>query len=652
MLAGMATAQDKDAKVEAFKLTENIYRLVLNDIVNVVAFIGPDGVLLVDSGFDRNPNMGFVNSPAAVREALQKLGNDHIRYIIDTHTDLDHAYGNAELGKDAVIIGHQLGRERLLKIARFPKEGLPGVTFRDSLTVYFNGEQIDLFYLPGHTNHDIAVHFKNAKVVCVGDLIIPDSFGSISQTGNVHLMIKAMDVLHDRFADDVTFVAGHDRPMKSNEIKIYKDMIEKTLAIIENEIKKGKSLEQMQQDDILKDWKKWNGVLFKELDANTWITMIYTNIIRSLKPSAADKLGELVRKSGFEPARKEIDAVLGAKGKYFFLEGEFNVLGYNLINEGKLKDAIEVFKITVELYPASWNAYDSLGEAYAADGNKELAVKNYQRSLELNPQNANGANQLTRLKNSGAGNLLNRPESIIYDKAHDRYLLSNYTTGDIVQIDGQGRQSVLVKNQKAIQGLEIVGNTVYVGAGASVRGFDLETGAMVLDVAVADVTNLNDVTADDAGNLYASDVFGTKIIKVGIKEKTWSVFVDGKGIDRPNGIFYDRSADRILVCSYRENSPIQAVSLADATVTTLAATDISLCDGITLDKNGRCYVTSWKTRSIYRFDKGFVAPAKVFYANTCGPADISYDAVHDSIAVPLMECNGREIVPVDPLPGQ
>lgn len=248
----------------------------------------------------------------------------------------------------------------------------------------------------------------------------------------------------------------------------------------------------------------------------------------------------------------------------------------------------------------------------------------------------------------GNQNLLNKPESIIYDEVHNRYLLSNYDTGDIIQIDSAGKQNYLVKDKGAIQGLEIVGNAVYVGARTSVRGFDLTTGEMVLNVHVDGVSNLNDVTADDSGNLYASDVFGTKIIKIKIEDGSYSVFINGKGIDHPNGIFYDRPYNRLLVCSYRKNSPIQAISLSDSTVSTLATTNISECDGITKDKYGRCYVTSWETRSIYRFDITFSEPPTIFYKNPIGPADISYDRIHDALAIPLMLSNGWEIVPIDP----
>jgi tetratricopeptide (TPR) repeat protein len=63
-----------------------------------------------------------------------------------------------------------------------------------------------------------------------------------------------------------------------------------------------------------------------------------------------------------------------------------------------LKEAIEVFKLNVEAFPQSFNAYDSLGEAFAAAGEQELAVKNYEKSLELNPKSQSGIDALKKLK--------------------------------------------------------------------------------------------------------------------------------------------------------------------------------------------------------------------------------------------------------------
>ncbi|NNE65412.1 MAG: tetratricopeptide repeat protein [Pyrinomonadaceae bacterium] len=61
-----------------------------------------------------------------------------------------------------------------------------------------------------------------------------------------------------------------------------------------------------------------------------------------------------------------------------------------MVGKGKIKDAIKIFKLNVELFPNAFNPHDSLGAAYLKDGNKELALINYKKSVELNPENTGG----------------------------------------------------------------------------------------------------------------------------------------------------------------------------------------------------------------------------------------------------------------------
>ena len=82
---------------------------------------------------------------------------------------------------------------------------------------------------------------------------------------------------------------------------------------------------------------------------------------------------------------------------YNFSEGELNRLGYQLLGLEKVDEAIEIFKLNVEVYPTSSNAYDSLGEAYMNNNQKKLSVKNYEKSIELNPKNANAIKMLKKL---------------------------------------------------------------------------------------------------------------------------------------------------------------------------------------------------------------------------------------------------------------
>lgn len=84
--------------------------------------------------------------------------------------------------------------------------------------------------------------------------------------------------------------------------------------------------------------------------------------------------------------------------EYLFSPGELNALGYQLLQQKKFKDAIAIFKLNVEEYPKEADPYDSLGEAYMTNGDKELAIKNYEKSLELNPKNQNAVDMLKKLK--------------------------------------------------------------------------------------------------------------------------------------------------------------------------------------------------------------------------------------------------------------
>jgi D-alanyl-D-alanine-carboxypeptidase/D-alanyl-D-alanine-endopeptidase len=86
-------------------------------------------------------------------------------------------------------------------------------------------------------------------------------------------------------------------------------------------------------------------------------------------------------------------------GVYDFSENELIDLGYQLIHLKRFADAIAIFKLSVEAYPQSYNTYDSLAEAYMDNGDKQLAIEYYQKSLQINPGNTNGVRMLKKLNN-------------------------------------------------------------------------------------------------------------------------------------------------------------------------------------------------------------------------------------------------------------
>jgi len=151
-------------------------------------------------------------------------------------------------------------------------------------------------------------------------------------------------------------------------------------------------------------------------DTNTIIILtnhssIYRNEIRTAiasilhnqeymfpKISIAQVIGQILVKSDVDSAIKKYHELKREyPDKYNFSEKELNNLGYQLIGMKRIKEAIEIFKLNVGVYPESYNTYDSLGEVYMLNGQKDLAIKNYAQSLVLNPKNVNAIEKLYKI---------------------------------------------------------------------------------------------------------------------------------------------------------------------------------------------------------------------------------------------------------------
>jgi CubicO group peptidase (beta-lactamase class C family) len=117
--------------------------------------------------------------------------------------------------------------------------------------------------------------------------------------------------------------------------------------------------------------------------------------------SASDPVTALriqLRKRGFEHAIEVYNELKKKNAKFQPTETDLNDWAYRMLNGGgKKKEALEIFKLNVFLYPDSANVYDSVAEAYEANGERELAIRNYKRSLELDPGNTNAVQHLKQL---------------------------------------------------------------------------------------------------------------------------------------------------------------------------------------------------------------------------------------------------------------
>ena len=133
--------------------------------------------------------------------------------------------------------------------------------------------------------------------------------------------------------------------------------------------------------------------------AGTIMSVLYDQPYDAPKKSIATTLNGIIQTKDVASAINEYRALKSGPtaAEYDFAETELNQLGYQLLQTKKVSDALEIFKLNVEMYPQSANAYDSLGEAYMNKGDRELAIANYKKSLELNPKNSNATVKLSQL---------------------------------------------------------------------------------------------------------------------------------------------------------------------------------------------------------------------------------------------------------------
>ena len=121
--------------------------------------------------------------------------------------------------------------------------------------------------------------------------------------------------------------------------------------------------------------------------------------------SAAQVLYDLLDEGAEEFAIRNVVAHRGAESpSYFFLEAQINVNGYRFLQGERTEQAKTMFEINVELFPESWNTYDSLGEALLTAGDTDAAIAMYEKSLVLNPENTNGTQVLERIRSGAAVN--------------------------------------------------------------------------------------------------------------------------------------------------------------------------------------------------------------------------------------------------------
>ena len=391
-----AQEADQPPPVEVSHLTGSLHILLCNGNAQIVASIGPDGTLLVDTGFGA--------TAGAVKEALAGLGSGPVRVIINTHGDADHVGGNAVLGSDAVIIAHPAVRRLMGTYFALPAattDGMPDIAAEDGATLYFNGDVIRLLPVPGvQTAGHMVVQFTGSGVACLGDVVLTGTFPNAdpARGGDAQRLAEVLRGLKISLPADTVLVPAHGATLSLSELKTYIDMVEGTTAAVASEVAAGRDLDEILGRNPLAPWAEWERP-DRGLSFDDWTSEIYASLIGGTTQSICKPMTEALVKDDVEAAVEVYKSYKAEQPEtWSFAENELNGFGYQLLQRDMTDEAIVIFSLNVRAYPDAFNTYDSLAEAYMAAGSNELAIANYERSLELNPDNINATAMLARLR--------------------------------------------------------------------------------------------------------------------------------------------------------------------------------------------------------------------------------------------------------------
>ena len=452
--AGAAAETVAGLPLHIHRFDSGAIRVWIGDHVSstgVVAIATSEGIVVIDTTGDPTVDRQLR------RVIARELGRDDFVMLINTHEHGDHTGGN-EVYADCEIVGHELVAEAMAgqaadrsraiewgtrrtaeletQVAALPADAPerprlseelavaklllasaqaatrvtpPTRTFTDRLDLDLGDTRFELYYIGGmHSATDIAVLVPKHRLLMTGDTMAdvwltetPGCLASfMARSGVRHdfpLLLENWNLLLGRQADVGTFVTGHwngELTWAGFEARV--KYIETLWDGVQRAAAAGIPLQTVQEQYAL-------ATRFPELVGSRGCDPRFnTGTIREMwsevtgQRNAADALGGLVAdEAGFAAVLAQVRA---KSPDFYYDEASLNGTGYWLLQTGRIGRATDLFRLNVELFPQSWNVYDSLAECLLAAGDRDGAILNYTRSLELNPQNTNGAQMLDQIR--------------------------------------------------------------------------------------------------------------------------------------------------------------------------------------------------------------------------------------------------------------
>jgi glyoxylase-like metal-dependent hydrolase (beta-lactamase superfamily II) len=216
--------------------------------LNVGMFAGEDGILLVDAQDER--------ALPRLKSEIAKRSGQSVRVVINTHWHFDHIGGNETFRTEgAVVVAHEATRARLMadqanplggEQRAFPATFWPMLTFPDSISLHFNGDDVDVVHVPNaHTDGDVIVRLRKANVLFAADLFNNGDYTRVDlRGGSLDGMISAYEKLLPTLDENVRVVPGRGRVGTKKDLVDYLSVMKALKTRITKLIEEGKSVEE------------------------------------------------------------------------------------------------------------------------------------------------------------------------------------------------------------------------------------------------------------------------------------------------------------------------------------------------------------------------------------------------------------------------
>lgn len=277
-------AQNENVTINTTKLTDSIYKLEGSG-GNIAVSVGQDGVFIVDDQ--------FAPLTEKIKEAISKISDKPIKFVINTHWHSDHTGGNENLGElGAIIISHDNVRKRLSSdqvieflnrtVPALSEKGLPIVTFSNNITIYQNGDEVRIVHVDnGHTDGDSIVYFTKNNVIHVGDDFSDKSypFIDISSGGSIDGLISSLETISSTINDETKVISGHTGISNKSKVNDFMNMLKDIRDQVAQMKGEGKSLDQIIASNIT---ARYDQIYHENTSRkpNDFVTFVYQSLSR------------------------------------------------------------------------------------------------------------------------------------------------------------------------------------------------------------------------------------------------------------------------------------------------------------------------------------------------------------------------------------